>query len=157
MEQQQETYLTPEGRDKLQQELEELETVRRREVADELKTAAEVGGTVDNAEYDEAKRNQDAVERRVMFLENLLHSAVVIPEHEGPSDTVEIGSQVQVEDEKGTKSEFTIVGSAEADPLHGRISNESPVGHALIGKRIGEQAQASAPKGTVKLTVVSIR
>ena len=157
MKQPQETYLTQEGRERLQQELEQLETVRRREVADELKTAAEVGGTVDNAEYDEAKRNQDAVERRAMDLENLLHTAIIVPEHEGPSDTVEIGSQVLVENEQGARSEYTIVGSAEADPLHGRISNESPVGQALLGKRVGEQAQASAPQGTVKLTVVSIR
>jgi len=157
MEQTQETYLTLEGRDRLQQELESLETVRRREVADELKTAAEVGGTVDNAEYDEAKRNQDAVERRIMDLENLLHSATIVPEHEGPSETVEIGSQVMVENEQGAKSEYAIVGSAEADPLQGRISNESPVGQALLGKRVGQQAQARAPQGTVKLTVVSIR
>ena len=157
MEQPQETYLTLEGSERLQQELEQLETVRRREVADELKTAAEVGGTVDNAEYDEAKRNQDAVERRIMDLENLLHSAIIVPEHESPSDTVEIGSHVLVENEQGARSEYTIVGSAEADPLHGRISNESPVGQALLGKRVGEQAQARAPQGTVKLTVVSIR
>ena len=157
MEQSQETYLTQEGRERILRELEQLETVRRREVADELKTAAEVGGTVDNAGYDEAKRNQDAVERRIMDLENLLHSATIVPERQGPSDTVEIGSQVLVENEQGAKSEYTIVGSAEADPLHGRISNESPVGQALLGKRVGEQAQARAPQGTVKLTVVSIR
>jgi transcription elongation factor GreA len=157
MQQSPQTYLTQEGRVRLQQELDQMETVRRREVADELKTAAEVGGTVDNAEYDEAKRNQDAVERRIMDLENLLRSAINVPEHEGLSDTVEIGSQVQVENEQGARSEYTIVGSAEADPLHGRISNESPVGQALLGKRVGEQAQARAPQGTVKLKVVSIR
>ena len=157
MEQPQETYLTQEGRERILRELEQLETVRRREVADELKTAAEVVGTVDNAGYDEAKRNQAAVERRIMDIENLLHSATIVPERQGPSDTVEIGSQVLVENEQGAKSEYTIVGSAEADPLHGRISNESPVGQALLGKRVGEQAQARAPQGTVKLTVVSIR
>ena len=157
MEEQQETYLTPEGHAKLQQELEHLETVRRREVAEELRTAAEVGGTVDNAEYDEAKRNQDAVERRILVLENLLHAAVVIPDHAGPSETVEIGSQVVVVDEKGIESEYTIVGSAEADPFHGRISNESPVGKALLGRHIGEKAEARAPQGPVKLTIRKIR
>ncbi len=157
MAQKHETYLTPAGHEKLQKELDHLETVRRREVAEELKTAAEVGGTVDNAEYDEAKRDQDAVERRIMLLENLLHSAVIVPEHSGPSDIVGIGAHVTIEDEHGARSEYTLVGSAEADALHHRISNESPVGKALIGHHMGEQIEAHVPQGTVKLTILKIQ
>ena len=154
---QQETYLTTEGRARLQEELEGLQTVRRREVAEQLKKAAEVGGTVDNAEYDEAKRDQDAVERRIQNLETLLHNAVMIPDHRGPSDTVQLGSKVEVMDQDGNRSSYTIVGSAEADPLHGKISNESPVGRAVLGKRAGAKVEARAPAGAVKLTIVSIQ
>jgi transcription elongation factor GreA len=153
----QETYLTTEGRTRLQAELEGLQTVRRREVAEQLKKAAEVGGTVDNAEYDEAKRDQDAVERRIQNLETLLHNAVMIPDHRGPSDTVQLGSKVEVVDQGGNRSSYTIVGSAEADPLHGKISNESPVGRAVLGKRAGAKVEARAPVGAVKLTIVSIQ
>ena len=154
---QQETYLTAEGRVKLQEELEDLQTVRRREVAEQLKKAAEVGGTVDNAEYDEAKRDQDAAERRIKNLETLLQNAVIIPDRAGPSETVQLGSKVEVMDSNGSRSSYIIVGSAEADPLNGKISNESPVGRAVLGKRVGAKAEARAPAGTVKLTVMSIQ
>lgn len=153
----QQAYLTPEGLTKLQAELEHLETVRRREVADALKSAAEVGSTVDNAEYDEAKREQDTMERRILTLENLLQVAVVIPSRKRPSGVVEVGSRVVVVEEKGARAEYTIVGSAEADPLHGRISNESPVGRAILGKRVGERVEVRTPAGVVKLTVRRIQ
>ena len=151
-----ETYLTVEGAAKLREELEHLRTVRRRAVAEGLKKAAEVGGSVDNAEYDEAKREQEAVERRIQTLEALFQHAVIIPDHDAPSETVEIGSRVTVLDEKGVQAEYTIVGSAEADPLHGRISNESPVGSAVLGKRKGQKGEAQTPTGPLKLTVVKI-
>ena len=154
---QQETYLTTEGQVKLYEELEKLQTVRRREVAAQLKKAAEVGGTVDNAEYDEAKREQDAVERRIKNLETLLQNAVIIPDRAGPSDTVQLGSQVEVEEHDGTRSSYTIVGRAEADPLNGKISNESPVGKAVLGKKVGTKVEAKAPAGMVKLTIVNIQ
>ncbi len=152
-----ESYLTPEGADKLKKELDILITVRRREVAEELKRASEIGGNVDNAEYDEAKRGQSTVEGRIQDLELALRDAVIIPGHTTPSETVTLGSQVEVKDDGGKTMKYTIVGSLEADPAHGRISNASPVGQALLGKRVGENAEVQAPSGIQKFTVVKIR
>lgn len=151
------SYLTPEGFEKLSKELDELKTARRREVAEELKRASEVGGTVDNAEYDEAKRDQATVEGRIFDLEQTLSNAEVIPGHDTPSETVTVGSLVVLRNAAGKKMEYTIVGSMEADPAHGRISNESPVGHALLGKRVGEEIDVHAPGGEQAFTLVEIR
>ena len=151
------SYLTPEGLTKLQGELDILLTVRRREVAEELKRASEVGGTVDNAEYDEAKRDQATIEGRIVDLEQTLRTAVIIPDHDTPSETVTVGSLIVLKDSAGKTVEYTIVGSMEADPAHGRISNESPVGQAFLGKRVGEDAEVQAPSGVQKLTIVEIR
>ena len=147
----------PAGLEKVKQELDHLKSVRRREVADELKRASEVGGTVDNAEYDEAKRDQATIEGRIYDLELTLSNAEVIPDHDTPSETVTVGSLVVLRDAAGKTMEYTIVGSMEADPAHGRISNESPVGKALLGKRVGEDAAVHAPVGEQVLTVVEIR
>ena len=152
-----ESYLTPEGLEKLKKELDTLTTVRRREVAEELKRASEVGGNVDNAEYDEAKRDQSTVEGRIQDLELALRNAVLIPDHTSPSETVTLGSHVELKDGAGKTVKYTIVGSLEADPAHGRISNESPVGRALLGKRVGEDAEVQAPSGVQKFTIVKIR
>ena len=151
------SYLTPEGLTKLQGELDVLLTVRRREVAEELKRASEVGGTVDNAEYDEAKRDQATIEGRIVELEQTLRTAVIIPDHDTPSETVTVGSLIVLKDSAGKTVEYTIVGSMEADPAHGRISNESPVGQAFLGKRVGDDAEVQAPGGVQKLTIVEIR
>ncbi len=153
----QQSYLTPEGFEKLSKELDVLKTVRRREVADELKRASEVGGTVDNAEYDEAKRDQATVEGRIFDLETTLNNAEVIPGHDTPSETVTVGSTVVIRNPAGKSVEYTIVGSMEADPAHGRISNESPVGRAMLGKRVGEEIDVHAPGGEQVFTVVEIR
>ena len=134
-----------------------LLTVRRREVAEELKRASEVGGTVDNAEYDEAKRDQATIEGRIVDLEQTLRTAVIIPDHDTPSETVTVGSLVVLKDSAGKTMKYTIVGSMEADPAHGRISNESPIGQALLGKQVGEDAEVQAPSGVQKLTIVDIR
>ncbi|MDE2900522.1 MAG: transcription elongation factor GreA [Chloroflexota bacterium] len=150
-------YLTPEGFEKLSKELDDLKTSRRREVAEELKRASEVGGTVDNAEYDEAKRDQATVEGRIFDLEQALDNAEVIPGHDTPAETVEVGSIVVLKNSAGKQVEYTIVGSMEADPAHGRISNESPVGHALLGKRVGEEVDVHAPGGEQVFTLVDIR
>jgi transcription elongation factor GreA len=152
-----ESYLTPEGEGKLKKELDTLITVRRREVTEVLKRASEIGGNVDNAEYDEAKRSQSTVEGRIQDLELALRDAVIIPNHTTPSETVTLGSHVEVKDGGGKTMKYTIVGSLEADPAHGRISNASPVGHALLGKRVGEDAEVQAPSGVQKFTVVKIR
>ena len=150
-------YLTPAGMEKIQQELDTLITVRRREVAAELRRASEIGGTVDNAEYDEAKRDQGTVEGRIMDLEAALRNTVVIPDHDTPSETVIIGSIVVLKDGTGQTLNYTIVGSMEADPAHGTISNASPVGNALLGKRVGEGVEVQAPAGVQKLTVIEIK
>ena len=150
-------YLTPAGMEKIQQELDILITIRRREVADQLKRASEIGGTVDNAEYDEAKRDQGTVEGRIMDLELALRNTVVIPDHTTPSETVTLGSIVVLQDNAGQTLTYTIVGSMEADPAHGNISNASPVGSALLGKRVGEVAEVQAPAGAQKFTVIEIK
>ena len=156
MEQSQETYLTPEGSDRLQKELEYLETARRREVADELKTAAEVGGTVDNAEYDDSKNEQSFVEGRILTLERIIGNAIIIGGDATHSDKVQLGGHVILLNQYGDEEEYTIVGSAEADPSRGRISNESPVGKALLDKKVGEEVPVKTPAGTVTLTISSI-
>jgi transcription elongation factor GreA len=152
-----ESYLTPDGLAKVQGELDYLRTVRRREVAEQLKKAAEVGGTVDNAEYDEAKREQSRVEGRILELERLLRSAVLIPTRPTPSGKVQVGSTVTVRDHDGKKSKYVIIGSTEADPLKGWISNESPVGKALLGKSVGDEVEVKTPAGTIKLKVLGIQ
>ncbi len=149
-------YITADGFKHLEEELEELRTVRRREVAEYLKRATEVGGAVDNAEYEDAKRQQSSVEGRIIDLERLLQDSVAVPDHETPPDVVEVGAKVTVLDASGARAEYTLVGSHETDPLQGRISYESPVGRALMGKRIGEGAEAKTPAGAVKLTVEKI-
>jgi transcription elongation factor GreA len=149
-------YVTSEGLRRLEEELEEFRTSRRREVAEYLKRATEVGGTVDNAEYEDAKRQQASVEGRIMDLERLLQNAVAVPDHQTPPETVEIGATVTVANESGARTEYMLVGSHEADPLQGHISYESPVGSALMGKRVGERAEAKTPAGLLRLTIEKI-
>ena len=151
------SYLTSKGVKRLEAELDALASVRRREVSEEIKLASEVGGTVDNAEYDEAKRGQGTVEGRIMELELALRDSVLIPDHRNPSDTVGLGSHVAVKDAAGKIVKYTIVGSLEAAPIKGRISNVSPVGRALLGKRVGEDAEVQTPSGVQKYTVVEIK
>jgi len=151
------SYLTPDGVKKLKAELDALVSVRRREVAVKIKLAAEVGGTVDNAEYDEAKRDQGTVEGHIMELELALRDSIIIPNHSTPSETVELGSHVVVKDDAGKTLKYMIVGSLEADPIKGRISNASPVGQALLGKRVGEDAEVKTPGGVQKYTISGIK
>ncbi|MSQ11522.1 MAG: transcription elongation factor GreA [Dehalococcoidia bacterium] len=149
-------YLTQEGYAKLQEELDHLRTVRRREVAEQLKLAAEVGGTVDNAEYDDAKREQARVEGRVQDLEQLLQSVEIISERGHKKGGVQMGARVTVRDAKGAKSQYLMVGSAEAEPLKGKISNTSPVGMALMGKKTGDEVSVQTPTGVLKLKIVAV-
>ena len=153
---QRETYLTPEGLAKLEAEHQHLRNVRRYEVAQRIQKAKEIGGTVDNAEYDEAKNEQAFVEGRILTLANMIKSAVVIPDRGLASDTVQVGSRVTVATKGGKEERYTIVGHAEADPSQGRISNESPVGKALLGKHPGQEVEAHIPAGTVKLRIVKV-
>ena len=154
---QRETYLTQDGLKQLQEELDHLKNVRRKELAERIHKAHEAGGTVDNAEYDEAKNAQSFTEGRIRELENILANAVVAPKGRKQKDSVEIGSSVTVANAQGAKQSYKVVGSAEASPLEGKISNESPVGQALLGHKVGEQVEVNAPSGVVKLTITRIR
>ena len=149
-------YLTKEGFAKLEAELEQLRTVRRQEVADRIQKAKEIGGTVDNAEYDDSKNEQSFVEGRILTLERITSSAIIIGGDGVHSDKVQVGSHVTLLNQNGVEEEYTIVGSAEADPGQGRISNESPVGKALLNKKVGEDVQVKTPAGTVTLTISSV-
>jgi transcription elongation factor GreA len=153
---QKEVFLTPEGLEKLKAELEYLRSVRRQQVADQIHRAKELGGTVDNAEYDDAKNEQAFVEGRILTLEKMLKNASIIQEEKAPSSSVRLGSKVTVGSKGGEKEYYTIVGSAEANPSDGKISNESPVGKALMGKRVGDEVEVHAPAGARKLKIVAI-
>ncbi len=150
-------FLTPEGRTKLEAELENLKTVRRSEVAERIHSAKEEGDIMENSAYDEAKNEQAFVEGRIMTIEQMLKNAVMI-NGSRVTDIVGIGSYVTVVDRGAREEEiYQIVGSAEADPTHGRISNESPVGKALLGKREGDEVQIKIPDGVRHLKVTEIR
>ncbi|MDP3768262.1 MAG: transcription elongation factor GreA [Dehalococcoidia bacterium] len=150
--------LTEEGLSKLGQELDHLKTALRPQVAERIRQSKELASTQNNAEYDDAKNEQAFIEGRILTLEKLIQDATIIDEEQAHhASQVQIGSTVTVSAGKGMKpQEFHIVGSAEADPKEGRISNESPVGQALLGKRVGDQVQVSAPKGVLRYTVTKI-
>ena len=152
------TLLTQEGLNKLEQELEQLKHVRRPQVAGRIRQSKELASTQNNAEYDDAKNEQAFVEGRILTLETLIRDATIIDEEEAHhTSTVKIGSTVAVSEGKGKRhQQFTIVGSAEADPKEGKISNESPVGRALLGKRVGDAVQVDAPKGMLRYTIAKI-
>jgi transcription elongation factor GreA len=151
------TFLTPAGRAKLEAELDQLKTIRRAEVAERIHSAKEEGDIMENAAYDEAKNEQAFVEGRILTLEQMLKNAVMINETRA-SDFVGIGSYVTVV-ERGNRDDemYQIVGSAEADPTRGRISNESPVGRALLGKHVGDEVQVKIPDGVRHLKITEIR
>ena len=158
MEDKKEILLTQEGYQKLEDELEILKTVRRREVADRIKVAISFGDISENAEYDEAKNEQAQVEERIIKLESMIRRAVIIDESKIDSNVVTIGSIVKVNDmDFEEEVEYTIVGSAEADPYEGNISNESPVGKALLGRTIGDIVDVQVPDGVAKFEILEIR
>jgi transcription elongation factor GreA len=150
--------LTPEGLEKLKDELEQLQTNRRREVAERIKEAREFGDISENSEYDDAKNEQMMLEQRIAQLEERLRSAQVIDAKDLSTETVQVGSVVHVKDEKtGESNKFTIVGSAEANPKERKLSNESPVGRALIGRRRNDVVSVQVPRGPArKLKITKI-
>ena len=140
--------LTVEGLQKLEEELEYLKTIKRKEVAEKIKEARGFGDLSENAEYDEAKNEQNQVESRIIDLENMLKNAVVIDQDEVEIDKVGIGTRVRVYDvEFEEELEYSIVGSTEADPDKNKISDESPVGKAILGKKAGDEVEVSTPTG----------
>ena len=150
--------MTYEGLKKMEQELEELKTVRRKEVAEKIKEARGQGDLSDNAEYDAAKEGQGEIESRIVQLENLLRNAEDIDEEQLKKDVVSLGSKVKVLDvEFDEEMEYTIVGSTEADPMNGRISNESPLGIALLGQKKGASVMADTPDGEVEFRILDIQ
>jgi transcription elongation factor GreA len=148
-------YVSADGLRKMTEELEHLRTVRRLEVADRIRAAMEFGDYSENAELEEAKNEQAFLEGRIITLEQMVKNAAVIDEN-GHHDMVELGSHIVVEAD-GSRESYTIVGSAEANPGEGRISNESPVGRALLGHKAGDVVKAVVPAGVIELKIVAVR
>jgi transcription elongation factor GreA len=153
-----EVILTPEGYEKLKQEIEYLQGDKRREVAERIRVAREFGDIAENAEYDDAKNEQAMLEHRIMQLEERLLSARVITKKDIAKDVVSVGSHVRVKNMDANKTvEYHIVGSAEANPAENKLSNESPVGKAIIGHKKGDVVEVSAPRGALKFKILEIK
>lgn len=151
------TFLTKEGFQKLQEELEYLRTVKRQEVAERLHEAMEGGELIENAEYEAAKNEQAFVEGRIQELEALLANARVIEENDKEkAGVVQVGSKVTIKEEGFDAETYTIVGAAEANPREGKISNESPIGKAILGHRAGDEVQVDTPGGTYKVRIIKV-
>jgi transcription elongation factor GreA len=149
-------YVTRDGLKKLEEELEYLRTIKRAEVAQRLHDAMGEGDIDENAEYDDAKNEQSFVEGRILTLEAMIKNAVIIQEGKH-RDQVVLGSTVTIVEDGGEPETYHLVGSAEADPRKGRISNESPLGKSLLGKRVGDTVTVSAPAGVLSFQIISIR
>jgi transcription elongation factor GreA len=153
-----EVILTPEGFSKLKEEIEQLSTVKRREVAERIKHAREFGDITENSEYDDAKNEQAMLEHRIALLEDRLANARVIEADDIPTGVVGIGTKVRLRDIDANETiEYTIVGSAEANPAEHRLSNESPVGKAILGRKKGEIVEVAAPRGSLKYKIMDIK
>lgn len=152
-----EVILTYEGLIKLEKELEQYKSIKRKEVSERIKQALAFGDISENSEYDEAKNEQAFIEGRIATIENMLKKARVIDEDDITTDKVSIGSKVMVRDlEDNEEVEYTIVGSAEADPIELKISNESPVGRAIIGNEVGNVVEILVPDGVLRYEVLNI-
>jgi transcription elongation factor GreA len=150
--------LTKEGYQKLKDEIEYLSTDRRREVADRIKTAREFGDIAENAEYDDAKNEQAMLEARIAKLEERLAAARVIEKRDIAKDVVSVGSTVRLRDVDAKQTvEYHIVGSAEANPAEYKLSNESPVGQAILGHKKGETVEVKTPRGSLKYKILEIK
>jgi len=151
------TFLTRDGLKKLEEELNFLRTVRRAQVAERLHNAQEDGELIENAEYEDAKNEQAFLEGKILSLEAMLSSAVIIAENDGSNGLVNLGSKVTIKEAGGGKPEsYQLVGAAEANPKDGRVSNESPLGRALLGRKVGDDIKVNAPSGTITFRVVAI-
>ncbi|TWT08285.1 transcription elongation factor GreA [Planococcus sp. CPCC 101016] len=149
--------MTAAGKQKLEDELDFLKTIKRKEVVERIKIARDFGDLSENAEYDSAKEDQAFVEGRISTLESMIRNAVIINENESNRDIVRLGTTVTfIEVPDGDKESYTIVGSAEADPLEGRISNDSPIAKSMIGRTIGENVKVLTPGGEMEIKIVSI-
>ena len=153
-----EVILTLEGLKKIEEELERFKSVKRREVAERIKEAIEFGDISENSEYEDAKNEQAMIEGRILTLEKMLRNAKVIDEGDIHTDVVSVGSTVRLKDiEVGDEIDYTIVGSAEADPTENKISNESPVGKAILGQKNGSVVEVSVPAGKLQYQIMNIK
>lgn len=149
--------MTQEGKEKLEQELEHLKSVKRKEVVERIKIARSFGDLSENSEYDSAKEEQAFVEGRITTLENMIRNAKIIEEDVENSTTVSLGKSVTfIELPDGEEETYTIVGSAEADPFEGKISNDSPIAKSLMGKQIGDEVVVQTPGGEMNVRIVSV-
>lgn len=154
---QKEVLLTEEGLEKVKEELEMLKTKKRAEVAERLKEAIAQGDLSENSEYDSAKEEQAFIESRIVTLEKMIRNAKIISSESLDKETVQVGAKVTIQEiPDGDMETYTIVGTAESDPDSGKISNESPIGKELIGKKIGETVDVPVPNGTIQFKIVSI-
>ncbi len=152
------TILTAEGLKKIEQKLEHLKSVRRQEVAERIKQAIEFGDISENSEYEDAKNEQAFIEGEILTLEKMLRNAKLIDQGEIGTDIVTLGSTVTLRDlELNDELEYTLVGSAEADPSELKISNESPVGSAIMGQRVGSTVEVNVPAGILKYQIIDIK
>ncbi|CAI9388400.1 MULTISPECIES: transcription elongation factor GreA [Bacillaceae] len=150
--------MTLAGKEKLEQELEQLKTVKRKEVVERIKIARSFGDLSENSEYDSAKEEQAFVEGRITTIENMIRNAKIISEDELDRDTVSLGSSVTfIELPDGEEETYTIVGSAEADPFEGKISNDSPIAKSLFGKKVGDKVIVQTPGGEMNVQIVTIK
>ena len=153
-----EIILTPEGHKKLQEEIELLSTVRRREVAERIRVAREFGDIAENAEYDSAKNDQAHLEARIAMLEERLKNSRVVTKKEIKSGEVSVGTKVRLKDMSSNKTvEYHVVGSAEANPAELKVSNESPVGKAIMGRKKGDVVEVAAPRGALKFKIMEVK
>jgi transcription elongation factor GreA len=150
--------MTQAGNEKLEQELEQLKTVKRKEVVERIKIARSFGDLSENSEYDSAKEEQAFVEGRITTLENMIRNAKIIQEDEVSTDAVSLGRTVTfVELPDGDEESYTIVGSAEADPFEGKISNDSPIAKSLMGKKVGDEVTVQTPGGEMNVRITTIK
>ena len=149
--------LTEEGLKQREEELEYLKSVKRKDIADKIKVALSFGDLSENSEYDEAKNEQAQVESRILELETMLKNAVIIDESDLSTDVVKIGGKVKLVDlDSGDEDEYQIVGSTEANPFKGSISDECPIGRAVVGRKLGETIEIEAPGGMIRYQIVEI-
>ncbi|AZB43714.1 transcription elongation factor GreA [Bacillus sp. FJAT-42376] len=150
--------MTKEGKEKLEQELEYMKTVRRKEVVERIKIARSFGDLSENSEYDSAKEEQAFVEGRITTLENMIRNAKIIVEDASNSNSVALGRTVTFQElPNGEEESYTIVGSAEADPFEGKISNDSPIARSLLGKQVGDEVTVQTPGGEMQVKIVNIK
>lgn len=151
-------YMTVEGKRKLEEELKYLQTEKRKEVVERIKTARSFGDLSENSEYDAAKDEQAFVESRIYQLEKMIRDAVIIEDSQEDSNVVSIGKTVKfLELPDGEEEEYTIVGSAESDPLEGKISNDSPMAKSLIGRKVGEEVVVQTPGGEMNVKILEVK